>query len=261
MGTVILDADALAAAALPTGFDVHVVEVTGSTNADLALDARRGAPGGRVLVAENQRAGRGRLDRSWVSPAGAGLTFSVLLRPEAPAARLGWVPLLAGVALVDALGEQIGDLRGRMALKWPNDLLIDGRKAAGILAEAVPAPGGPPGIVVGIGLNVSTRASDLPSGATSIAIALDGRPTPDREALLVAILRHLGERVAAWRTDPDRLPAAYRSACATLGRPVRVEMPDGGAVTGVAEQVDADGRLVVDGRPFSAGDVVHLRAA
>jgi BirA family biotin operon repressor/biotin-[acetyl-CoA-carboxylase] ligase len=258
-----LDAAALRAAGVPTGFDVRVVDVTGSTNADLAAEARRGAAAGRVLVAQRQTAGRGRLDRSWASPAGTGLTFSVLLRPPVEpggpgGARLGWLPLLAGVALVTALAEVPG-LAGRLALKWPNDLLVDGRKAAGILAEAVPAPGGPPAVVLGIGLNVTTPAADLPPGATSLTLAAPGE-TPGRAALLAAVLRHLERDYTGWLADPSLLPPAYRRVCATLGRQVRVELPSGPPVVGTAVDVDPAGRLVVGAVAFSAGDVVHLRA-
>ncbi len=255
-----LDAGALAGAGLPPGWDVRVVERTGSTNADLAGEARAGAPAGRVLVARRQTAGRGRLDRSWASPPGAGLTFSVLLRPPgAPggaAAGRGWLPLLAGVALVDALRD-VAPAAGPAALKWPNDLLLDGRKAAGILAEAVPTVGGPTAVVIGIGLNVTTAAADLPPGATSLALA---GARPARAVVLAAVLRQLGRHYDRWCTDPSALPAAYRRVCATLGQRVRVELPSGGPVTGTATGLDADGRLIVDGRAFSAGDVIHLRA-
>src|SRR5215469_17975770 len=116
---------------------VEVRERTGSTNADVAAAARAGTPEGLVVVAEQQTAGRGRLDRRWESPPRAGLAFSVLLRPAVPASRLGWLPLLAGVALVEAVRRQA---EVDAVLKWPNDLLVDERKCAGILAEAVPEP-------------------------------------------------------------------------------------------------------------------------
>src|SRR5262245_58214570 len=137
--------------------EVRVVAETGSTNADLAEAARSGADEGRVLIAERQRAGRGRLDRSWQAPARAAITMSVLLRPPVPPARLGWLPLLAGVALVSAI-ERVDRVEAH--LKWPNDLLLGSSargfgKAAGILAEAVDGA-----VVLGIGLNVSQRADE-----------------------------------------------------------------------------------------------------
>ncbi|MGZ4466556.1 MAG: biotin--[acetyl-CoA-carboxylase] ligase, partial [Nocardioides sp.] len=131
---------------------LDVVAEVGSTNAELV--ARAADPDvaeGVVLVAEHQVTGRGRLDRVWTSPPRAGLTVSFLLRPDVPAARRGWLPLLTGVALAEAVGEVTGV---RASLKWPNDLLAgDGRKLAGILAESTGTA-----VVVGVGLNVSTTA-------------------------------------------------------------------------------------------------------
>jgi BirA family biotin operon repressor/biotin-[acetyl-CoA-carboxylase] ligase len=243
-----LRASALARALRPDGFDLRVVAETGSTNADVAALARAGAAEGLVVVAEAQTAGRGRLDRAWVSPPRAGLTFSVLLRPPAPSP---WLPLLTGVAVAVALRERCGV---PATLKWPNDVLVADRKLAGILAEVADGA-----VAVGVGLNVSTRAEELPgAGATSLALA--GADTVDRETVLKAVLRLLARGYAGWRADPAALPPAYRSVCSTLGRAVRVELPGGPAVTGVAESVDDDGRLVVAGRAYGAGDVVHLRA-
>lgn len=265
-----LDATSLRAALDGVVNRLDVVARTGSTNADLIAAARSGAPDRTVLVAELQEAGRGRLDRRWDSPTGAGLTFSVLLRPAGvPPNRWGWLPLLAGVALVRTLRELTPVAA---ALKWPNDLLLGppdaARKGAGLLAE-VAVIGGDPALVLGIGLNVHTRAEDLPETATSLAAL--GAPVP-RAELLVALLRRLLADEADWRAgagDPDAtgLRAAYRSVCATLGSRVRLELPGGETELGVAEDVDPDGRLVVRDertgtrRAVAAGDVVHLRSA
>lgn len=241
--------------------DLVVRTSTGSTNADVAAAARAGAAEGLVVVAESQTGGRGRLDRRWISPSRAGLAVSVLLRPRGvPTGRYGWIPLLAGVALAGAV-RRIAAVAA--ALKWPNDLLIDGRKCAGILAEAVPA-----GVVVGIGLNVTLRADELPTpAATSLLLA--GARCTDRDPLLRALLRDLATWYARWRDvagDPVAcgLRAAYRDRCATLGRRVAVSLPTGATVTGTATDLDPDGRLVVttgDGTvtPLAAGDVVHVR--
>jgi BirA family transcriptional regulator, biotin operon repressor / biotin---[acetyl-CoA-carboxylase] ligase len=231
---------ALAPALEPDGWRVEVLESTGSTNEVVAARARDGEAAGLCVVAEEQTAGRGRLDRTWVSPPRAGLTLSVLLRPVT--AQLGWVPLLGGLAVVRAVRER-AELDA--TLKWPNDVLVGGRKVAGLLAEAVQGA-----VVLGIGLNVTTRAEELPpDGATSLAI--EGASTTDRDTLLRAVLRALS------LTEADR--PAYREACSTLGREVRVHLPGGDVVEGVAEDVDVEGRLVVDGTPYAAGDVVHLR--
>ncbi|MCW2542918.1 MAG: biotin--acetyl-CoA-carboxylase ligase [Frankiales bacterium] len=231
-----LRADALARALGPEGWDVQVVERATSTQA-----LARGGPPGRVVVAEEQTEGRGRLDRTWVSPARAGLTFSAVVRPEPID---GWVPLLAGLAVANAVREQC-DLEAE--LKWPNDVLLDGKKVCGLLAEVSGSD-----VVIGIGLNVTTTAEELPHDqATSLRMA--GATVTDRDTLLRAVLRELS---GVMRERP--LPS-YRGMCSTLGRQVRLELPDGSAVTGTAEDVDDVGRLVVDGAAYAAGDVVHLR--
>lgn len=245
---------------------VEVTEVTGSTNADLLARAAGGAPEGLVLAAEQQRAGRGRLGRTWTSPPRAALTFSVLLRPAAvPRARLGWLPLLAGVAVAAAVRAATGlDAQ----LKWPNDVLVGTAKLAGILAEAAGEA-----VVVGIGLNVSTGPADLPppgpGGLPATSLAIEGAATTDRAALLAAILAGLERRYRAWDQvfgDSERagLRAEYTSLCATLGRRVRVELPGGRELDGVAADLDADGRLLLSippdaDLPVAAGDIVHLR--
>lgn len=241
--------------------EVQVVTRTGSTNADLADEARSGAPAGLVLVAEEQVRGRGRLARDWTSPPQAGLTFSVLLRPPVPRVNWGWLPLLAGVGLATA----VADVSGVPALlKWPNDLVVgaDRRKAAGVLAEVVEDA-----VVVGIGLNVTTRRDELPhDGATSLALA--GATRLDRPTLLRAVLREFDGWYRGWTAAAGDavgcgLHAHYLALCDTVGRDVRVALP-AGELTGRAEGVDGTGRLLVrDGqdivRPVAAGDVTHVR--
>lgn len=252
--------------ALWTSLDV--VQATGSTNSDLTARAKE-LPEGAVLVAEEQTAGRGRLDRSWSAPARSGLFFSVLLRPGAgvPVDRWGWLPLLTGVAVATGLSRAAGV---DTSLKWPNDLLVtvggEERKAGGILAERA----GEDAVVVGIGLNVTLRADELPVPAAG-SLALADAISTDRETLLRAVLRSLEQWYVDWREaggDPaaSRLQETYAAGCATLGRSVRAELPGDRAVTGEAVAVDADGRLVLategGGRePVAAGDIVHLRPA
>lgn len=258
-----LDVDALRAAVVGPWAQLDVVERTGSTNADLIAAAAAGAPDRTVLVAEYQESGRGRLTRSWVSPPSTSIMVSVLLRPAAvPPARFGWLPLLAGLALLDTVREVGGVEAG---LKWPNDLLVgpERRKAAGILAEV--ADSVRPAVVIGMGLNVLASPPEQP-GATSLGA--EGGST-DRAALLVGLLTRLAAREEAWRAgngDPEltRLRADYRAGCASLGTEVRVEMPGGSTFTGIAEDVDRDGRLLIlsaagHRRAVAAGDVVHLR--
>ncbi|MBN9737578.1 MULTISPECIES: biotin--[acetyl-CoA-carboxylase] ligase [unclassified Pseudonocardia] len=248
---------------------LDVVGSTGSTNADLLAEAGRGAPDRSVLIAEEQVRGRGRLDRTWTSRPGAALTMSVLWRPEGvPADRLGWLPMLAGVALIDAIAELAPDLPA--ALKWPNDLLAGPSlgKAAGILAEMTAVSGGGPGVVLGIGLNVSTPSTDLPWGATSLAAH---GLAATRSEVATTLLAHLYRREADWRdaggdAEASGLRRDYRSRCASLGARVRVEKPGGDQLIGMAEDVDPQGRLLVhpDGGQrvaVAAGDIVHLRPA
>jgi len=240
--------------------ELRVVPETASTNADVAAEARAGAAEGLVVVAEHQSGGRGRRGRVWSSPPRAGLTYSVLLRPDrVPPARWGWLPLLAGLALARAV-ERLGEVEA--VLKWPNDLLVgpERGKAAGVLAEVVGDA-----VVVGTGLNVSTTRAELPSaGATSLALA--EAACTDRDPLLRAALRQLAADYIAWRAgggDPGRLGEDYRARCDTLGRQVRVDLPGGAVVGGTASAVDDDGGLVVatGAGPVAvrAGDVVHLR--
>ncbi|KOU50190.1 MULTISPECIES: biotin--[acetyl-CoA-carboxylase] ligase [Streptomyces] len=245
---------------------LEVVESTGSTNTDLAERARTGAAGeGTVLIAEEQTAGRGRLERSWTAPPRSGLFLSVYLEPgDIPVERWGWVPLLAGVAAATGLAKSAGV---DMSLKWPNDLLVsvDGgeRKTGGILGEFAGD-----GIVVGMGVNVSLRADELPA-PTAGSLALAEAVSTDRETLLRAVLRSLEHWYGAWRdADGDAaasgLQAAYAAGCATLDRSVRAELPGGNALVGEAVAIDGDGRLVLSTenglqQPVSAGDIVHLR--
>ena len=245
--------------------EIEVVESTGSTNADLLARAQQGAPEGTVLAAEEQRAGRGRMGRAWTAPPRAALTFSLLLKPAVPPARRGWLPLLTGVAVAEAVTKATGVETG---LKWPNDLLAADAKLAGILAEAAGDA-----VVVGIGLNVSTEPAEFPSPrpgalpATSLRAV--GATALNREDILLAILDGFERWYRAWQQaggDPDRsgLRPEYTRLSATIGRTVRAELPGGQALSGPAVGVDSDGRLLVRVSSGSevavaAGDVVHLR--
>ncbi|WP_182885496.1 biotin--[acetyl-CoA-carboxylase] ligase [Microbispora sp. H10885] len=238
---------------------VRVVERTGSTNADLAKTVRDTPGEGAVLVAEAQFAGRGRLGRPWSAPPRSGLTFSMLLRPEVPLARQGWLALLVGLAAASAV-RRIAEVDVR--LKWPNDLMIGERKLAGILAERVDQV-----IVIGMGLNVSLRREELPvERATSLAV--ENAACTDRDPLLRAILREVESHYRDWVAadgDPDAsgLRAAYLAWSATVGQDVRVELPGERVITGRAAGIDPAGHLLVRGEDgehsLSAGDVVHVR--
>ncbi|MBO0853788.1 MAG: biotin--[acetyl-CoA-carboxylase] ligase, partial [Nocardia sp.] len=198
---------------------IDVVESTGSTNADLIARAADPAADHQVLIAEYQDSGRGRHDRSWVCPARAQVAMSILVRLrgiDPPV--LGWLPLLTGVAIVDAVRETTGlDAK----LKWPNDILIDGRKTAGILAEVATAAA-EPAVVVGIGLNVSLTEAELPV-PHAISLELAGAGPVDRTELALAMLRSFARHITEWRSrDWDIAGPAreYRRRCATLGAQV-----------------------------------------
>ena len=212
--------------------DVRRFASLDSTNRYLLDEARAGAPEGVVAVADHQTAGRGRLGRTWEAPPGAALLCSVLLRPALAVERLHLAVAVVALAARDALG-------GLPSLKWPNDLLLGEQKLAGVLAEA-----DLPAVVVGIGINVTWA----PPGAVCLG------PDASRDSVLEGLLSSLDALYGKWALVAER----YQAECSTVGRRVRVELPNE-TFEGVASEVTADGHLVVDGRVVTAGDVVHLR--
>ncbi|WP_261165896.1 biotin--[acetyl-CoA-carboxylase] ligase [Microbacterium sp. Marseille-Q6965] len=243
----------------------RIVEVAsaGSTNADLVATAGRGEAGHlSVLLTRDQRAGRGRLDRVWQAPPGASLAVSVALRVDAiPLPARGWIPLLAGAAMASAVAAQ---LPGRgVGAKWPNDVLVDGRKICGILAEGTADPAL---VVVGSGINTAMTPAELPVPTATSFAALGA--TCDDDRLLADYVRHLAEALTSLgAAHGDAVAsgahAVVSRACVTLGQEVAVSLPDGSVARGRAEALDPAGRLVVrtaDGAlAVSAGDVVHVR--
>ena len=287
-----LDADALRRA-LTGGVDapyttVEVVDEIGSTNAELLARAAAGAADRSVLLAEYQASGRGRLGRPWTAPPRTQVVVSVLLRPGAVSPTLfGWLPLVTGLAIRDGLREAGGV---DATLKWPNDVLVSGRKISGILTEMTTVAGAGdfevrlPAVVVGVVINVSLTEEQLPvPHATSLALA---GGSVDRDAVALAVLRALALRHRQWRecergsgsVISDELMASYTQACSTIGSDVRVELPGSVVRTGRAARIDREGRLVVvphhgadpggggahGGDPHgefavAAGDVTHVR--
>jgi BirA family biotin operon repressor/biotin-[acetyl-CoA-carboxylase] ligase len=235
-----------------------------STNRWLLDQARAGEPEGLVAVADEQTAGRGRRGRTWSAAPGSSLLVSVLVRPSLDAERVHLVTMAAAVALADAIARVAGVTA---ALKWPNDLVVDDRKLAGILAEAEISSGGDvSAVVVGVGCNVSWDV--VPSDLVGLATACNleaGRPV-DRAELLDVYLEQLGSRL----DDLASVEHDYPERLATLGRRVRVDLGDR-VLVGTATGVDAAGRLLVDPDDsqageggvvaVAAGDVVHLRPA
>ncbi len=183
---------------LPGWAQVEVLDDVGSTNTVVASRARTGAAEGLVVVAEHQTSGQGRLGRVWESPRYAGLTFSVLLHPPVADRRWPWLPLLTGVAVVEGIAAVGGPA---CVLKWPNDVLHEGLKLAGVLAERLDTPHGP-AAVVGVGLNVSQSIAELPvPTATSLAVA---GAAVDRTLLLRSVLERLHAAYVEWRVASPR---------------------------------------------------------
>jgi BirA family transcriptional regulator, biotin operon repressor / biotin---[acetyl-CoA-carboxylase] ligase len=242
--------------------DVRWFPEIDSTNRWVLEQARTGAPEGLVAVADHQTAGRGRLGRSWTAPPGGSLLVSILLRPDLPPDSFHLVTAAVALAASDACRAGAGVEPG---LKWPNDLLVDDRKLAGVLAEADRAAPSGPAVVVGIGINVNWP-DPLPDELEATATSLDrlaGRPV-DRVELLVELLVGLEARYAGLGDAAGRVALAseYRRRCSTIGRAVRVELADE-SFTGEACDVNDAGQLLVTTdaclRTVSAGDVVHLR--
>jgi BirA family biotin operon repressor/biotin-[acetyl-CoA-carboxylase] ligase len=278
------------------------LERAGSTNDELRI-AATGAdasawPHGAVVVTDEQTAGRGRLGRSWLAPSGKTLAISLLLRPSAgrgpalPLEAYGWIPLIAGAAMTEAVRRELDAARVArleearadadadadgpglldVELKWPNDVLVSGYKVCGILSELLPPePGGgaPAGVVVGAGLNLTLDEHDLPT-LTSTSLLLASGRRPDADAVLADYLSGFLDLFDAYRAaggDAVASGVAERVAalCGTIGEEVRVELPGGRMLLGAAEGLDADGRLLVldresdESQAVAAGDVTHLR--
>jgi BirA family biotin operon repressor/biotin-[acetyl-CoA-carboxylase] ligase len=240
---------------------VHVVAQTGSTNADLLGRAAAGDDiDGLVLITEHQTSGRGRAGRTWLTVPRAQITLSAgVAAAEVPVAAWGWLPLATGVAVADAVQAVTGIEAG---LKWPNDVLAEGDKLAGILAEVASTSS----IVVGVGLNVTLRPDEVGvPGLTSLEAL--GVADVDRNRLTRQLLSELGKRIAEWRAAggaDTRLMDAYRARCLTVGSPVRVIMPGDREIVGIARSIDEQGRLCIqhggDTVVLAAGDVTHLRS-
>ncbi len=243
------------------------LDVVDSTNRYAADAARRGTPDGLVVVAEEQKAGRGRLGRTWVAPRGEALLCSVVLRPGLGVEDLHLVPTAVALAAADAAAQTSGAL---ITLKWPNDLVVGDAKVGGVLAEVV-APDdrtgqAPSALVVGVGVNLEAGGVAALLGGEAVGRVtglseLAGRPVA-RDEVLEAMLRSLRRRWGASRS-PDRTTMdEYRARCSTLGRRVRADTVRG-SISGLARQIDDAGRLVVElgdvELALDAADIIHLR--
>ena len=229
----------LAGRGVALGQPLEYRAVTGSTNDDAMAAARAGAPHGATFVADEQTRGRGRRGHRWSAAPGESLTFSVVLRPELPLERLSALTLAVGLAVRDAIAPRI---HAPAKVKWPNDVLVDGRKLAGVLVESQLASGALSAVVVGIGLNVAMRELPAEIRGTASSLALSGATDLDREALLVDLLQALDGRVQSY--EREGLAAMLDELArfdALAGRRVRVD-----PVTGIARGIDRDGALLVE---------------
>ena len=248
----------------PTWHTVEHLPEVGSTQDEALARLRAGTPPGLVVVADAQRTGRGRLGRPWrdaVSGATGPANLAITATVQVPDRGVGLVPLVVGVAVAEAYRAAGGLPR----LKWPNDVLLDGRKAAGILVERHTVAEVPV-LLVGCGLNLDWRGVERDGEAAAwISVAEAIGTDVDRVQVLVDLLGHLGAAFGQLRRDPTVVLRDYRSWCATLGQPVRVERPGRPALHGEAIDLDVDGRLVLrtdGGRAvIDVGDVIHVRAA
>jgi len=248
--------------ALPT--TILRFESIDSTNLEAMRQARAGAPEGLSVVAREQSAGRGRLERTWHSPKDAGLYFSIVLRPKLTMNLWPLLPLMAALSVSDALMKSCGL---RADIKWPNDILADERKLCGILAETIETASGP-AAVVGIGINLTKEA--VPEELRSAASSLEEMTSQkiDGEKVLSELMKAIAERYQVLQSEGGT-EHTIREWCANssyaFGRQVRVSLP-GDSFVGVTRGLDNDGALRVelsDGRikQVRAGDVTALRSA
>ncbi|MFB6308497.1 MAG: biotin--[acetyl-CoA-carboxylase] ligase [Haloarculaceae archaeon] len=239
---------------LDAPFDIEYHDSIESTNDRARALATQGSAD-RVVLADEQTGGRGRLDREWASPSG-GVWLSLAIRPSVPPARAPLFTLAAAVATARAAREAGVDAR----IKWPNDVLVDERKLAGILTEMEGEADRVAWLVVGVGVNANVAADALPADVGATSLLLERGDPVDRRAFTQRLLEAFDEL----REDHDRIVEEWREYAATLGQRVRVETP-GGTVEGEAVDVTATGALVVDTGServeVTAGDCEHLRPA
>jgi len=224
-----------------------------STQDVVREQALQGAPAGTVCTAEHQTAGRGRRGRTWTETPGTALMFSYLARPARPPAELGPLSLVVGISLAETL--PLGP-----RLRWPNDLVLGDRKLGGILVELATPPDAAPFAVIGVGINANLTAEQLPPTdrlpATSLRV--EGGEPVDRAALRGRLLTALDRDLATFDAEGFGPFAARWAALDQLaGRDLELRLPDG-VVAGRCEGVDGDGRLLLDGRAYAAGEVERV---
>ena len=243
----LLSADAIAGALASSYWRVSVVDEIDSTQNYLRTSNPKS---GDVITAEYQSAGRGRLDRKFDAEKSSALLFSFYLEPEVKVEIFGYLTLLVGASVTSTMNKITKT--NNFKCKWPNDVLFGDLKVAGLLAEKTGS-----GVIVGVGINVSTEKDELPvSHATSVFLATNA--LINRNTLLAQILNNLEQDLLSWQGGKD-LTSKYRELSATIGKQVRVEMPDGSQIEGAAVDIDETGSLRLDnGELMTVGDVIHL---
>ena len=243
----LLSADAIAGALASSYWRVSVVDEIDSTQNYLRTSNPKS---GDVITAEYQSAGRGRLDRKFDAEKSSALLFSFYLEPEVKVEIFGYLTLLIGASVTSTINKITKT--NNFKCKWPNDILFGDLKVAGLLAEKTES-----GVIVGVGMNISTEKDELPvSHATSVFLATDA--LINRNTLLAQILNNLEQDLLSWQGGKD-LTSKYRELSATIGKQVRVEMPDGSQIEGAAVDIDETGSLRLDnGERITVGDVIHL---
>jgi BirA family biotin operon repressor/biotin-[acetyl-CoA-carboxylase] ligase len=231
---------------------VSVVEVTGSTQDDLAqLISQSKAINGEVITTNYQSAGRGRLDRKFDAPASSALMFSLYIQPQRDKSDWSFLTLLTGLSAL--FGLTALDPESRPTLKWPNDILMSDGKVGGIIAQATSD-----GVIIGVGINVGMTQEELPV-AHATSLLLNKFSVLDRNLILASFLNTFEELLERWQNGED-LRHLYNERSATIGCEVRIEHPDGSYKIGKAVDITPTGELILeDGSRVSVGDIVHLR--
>ena len=241
-----LDEEKIMRAVASTYWRVRVLSLTTSTQDELKTEL---VSNGDCVVSEFQSEGRGRLDRTFDAEPHVALLFSFYIRPERKDA-WGWIPLLSGVSVAQTLNE-VTSTRDYQT-KWPNDVISTSGKIAGILCEKYKD-----GIIVGIGINVSTQVNELPVDTASSIFITSGLEI-DRNNLLAAILRRFHDNYESWLLGAE-FKAPYRALSATIGNEVKALLPNGDEIFGKAKGVGSDGELLLEsGDVITVGDIVHL---
>jgi len=248
MPAELLDASAISHALTGSYWRVStVLEATSTQDLIRASNPNHG----EVIAAEFQSAGRGRLDRSFEAEKSTALLFSFYLQPQSARTQWSFIPLLVGLTLAEVINSLTGD--NLYSCKWPNDIVVGDKKVSGTIAETHEA-----GIIVGVGINVTMSAQQLPV-PTASSILLESAITLDRNTLLATFLQQFAANFAAWESGSDFV-AAYQSHSSTISHKVRAIAPDGSEQIGTAIAVDATGALHLDtGAVIHVGDVEHLR--